>query len=472
MATHTQQTRSTQPLEQQDPDKSLRALKDLAGQVVELARKRGAPAAEAFVQRSRQASATVRNGEIERLSEASSKGLGLRIIHNGRLGFASTTDFSRPALEELIDRAIALAKAAAPDDANVLPSASQLSLDKRPKVERLYDPKVADLDPGWKLKAAYQLEQAARDEDPRCDNFEGSGAGESLSEYALASSEGLLDAERGTFVYLWCAPVAKDGDSLQTAYWSDYRRHLAKLDSAEAVGREAARRTVRMLGARKIATCRVPVVFDPQMAASFIGSLASAFNGDLVLKGASFLGDKLGQQIASPLLTLVDDATLPGALASGAFDGEGVPTRRFPLIEDGKLLAFMYDSRSAHKAGTVSTGHAQRGYSSLPSIGPSNLLVKEGASSLEELIAPIKKGLFVTSMLGRGANTITGDYSRGANGLWIENGKLSYPVQEVTVAGGLIDMLQSIDAVGSDLTMRGSIAAPSIRFSELAVAGE
>lgn len=452
-------------------DTSLNALKDLAQQVVERARKHGATAAEAFVERSRQASASVRNGEIEKLTEAASKGLGLRVIHEGRLGFASTTDFSTGAIDELVSRAVALAQAAAPDEANVLPSAERLSLQNRPRVERLFDPAVAELDPGWKLKTAYALERAAREEDSRCDNFEGSGAGESVSEYALASTEGLVDAERGTFVYLWCAPVAKDGESFQTAYWSDYRRHLGELDDAEAVGREAARRTVRMLGARKIPTCRVPVVFDPQMAASFFGGLTGAVNGDMVFKRASFLADKLGQRIAATGVTLVDDATIPGALSSGAFDGEGVPTARLPIIENGVLQAFLYDTRTAQKAGTRSTGHAQRGYSSLPSIGPSNLLVQPGTMSPEEILKPIQRGLYVTSMLGRGANTVTGDYSRGASGLWIENGQLTYPVQEVTVAGPLLDMLQAIDAVGSDLTMRGSIGAPTIRFAELAVAG-
>lgn len=445
-------------------------LRDLATRVVELARKRGVKEAEAFCERSREASATVRNGEIEELSEASSKGLGLRVVSAGRLGFASTTDFEPAALERLVDRALALAKEAAPDPANALPTAKELA-GERLRVSRLYDDAVAELDPGWKLRTAYALEQAARAEDPRCDNFEGSGAGEAVSEYAIASSHGLVDSERGTHVFLWCAPVARAGDSLQTSSWSDHQRNFADLDSAEAVGREAARRTVRMLGARSLASCRVPVVFDPVMAAGFFGSIVGALSGDLVYKRSSFLGNLRGEQVASSLVTLVDDGRIPAGLGSGAFDGEGLPTRRTPLLTAGRLEGFLYDTRTARKAKTASTGHARRGYASLPHIGPTNLRLEPGQLTQAELIRPIRQGLLVTTMLGRGANVVTGDYSRGANGLWIENGEIAGPVQEVTVAGSLLQMLKSIDAVGSDLLTRGSVGAPSIRFAELSVGG-
>lgn len=446
-------------------------LRELAVRVVELARKAGAKEAEAWVERSRQASCSVRTGEIEELTEASSKGLGLRVIDRGRLGFASTTDFGAQGLDELVRRAVALARESASDRANALPDEKLLRPDERPRVERLFDDEVASLDPGWKVRTAFELERAARAEDPRCDNFEGSGAGEAVTEYAIASSHGLVDSERGTHVYLWCSPVAREGDQLQTSSWSDHRRFLSELETPEAVGRTAARRTVRMLGARKVPSCRVPVVFDPMMAAGFFGGLLGAFSGDLVYKKASFLGDRLGKQIAASSVTLVDDPRLPGGIGSSAFDGEGVPTRRLPLIEGGVLQAFLYDTRTARKAKARTTGHARRGYSSLPSIGASNVLLSPGTSSPEEIIRSIDRGLFVTNMLGRGANVVTGDYSRGANGLWIENGELTFPVQEVTVAGTLLEMLQSIDAVGSDRMVRGRVGASTIRFAELAVGG-
>ncbi len=445
-------------------------LRDLAARVVELAKKAGATEAEAFVERSREASATVRCGEIEELSEASSKGVGLRVIVGGRLGFASTTDFEPGALQTLAARAVALAKEAAPDPANVLPSGRDLQGDATP-VPALFDDAVAELDPGWKLRAAFEMERAATAQDARCNNFEGSGAGEGVSEYAIAGSHGRVSSDRGTHVYLWCAPVAREGESLQTASWSDSRRSFAELDAPEAVGREAARRTVRMLGARKIDTCRVPVVFDPLMAAGFFGALSGAVNGDLVHKKASFLGSLLGQQVAARSVTLVDDSRLPGGLASGAFDGEGVPTRRLPILEKGVLKAFLYDVRTARKAKAKTTGHARRGYASLPSVGPSNLRLEPGTLSGEEIIRSVRQGLYVTSMLGRGANVITGDYSRGANGVWIENGELTFPVQEVTVAGNLLQMMKSIDAIGSDVVVRGSVGAPTVRFAELAIGG-
>ena len=446
-------------------------LKSLAAQVVELARKHGATEAEAFVERSREASVSVRGGHIEELSEAASKGIGLRVIHEGRLGFASTTDFDAPALTQLVSRAVALAQESAADQSNALPDEALLDLTNRPRVEGLFDDAVANLEPGWKLRVAFEMERAAQAQDARCNNFEGSGAGEAVSEYAIANSHGLVDSERGTHLFLWCSPVAREGDSLQTSSWSDHKRHLADIDTAESVGREAARRTVRMLGARKAETARVPVVFDPMMAAGFFGSLAGAVNGDLVHKRASFLGGKLGETIAPSLVTLTDDPRRPKGLGSGAFDGEGVPTRRTPIIEAGVLRSFLYDVRTARKAGARTTGNARRGYSSLPSIGPSNLVVEAGATSPKELLRGIRRGLYVTTMLGRGANVVTGDYSRGANGLWIEDGELTYPVQEVTVAGHLLQMLQAIDAVGNDLTFRGAVGAPTIRFAELAVGG-
>jgi PmbA protein len=445
-------------------------LRDLATQTVELARKAGAREAEVYVERSREASATVRAGEIEELSEASSKGLGLRVVVDGRLGFVSTTDFERSALEQLVRRAVALAREAAPDPANALPGTRELKGERSP-IPGLFDDAVAELDPGWKLRAAFEMERAAMAQDARCNNFEGSGAGEAVSEYALASSHGFVGSERGTHVFLWCAPVAREGESLQTASWSDHRRHFAELEPPESVGREAARRTVRMLGARKTETARVPVVFDPLMSAGFFGALTGAVSGDLVYKGASFLGKLLGQQVATSELTLVDDGRLAGALGSSAFDGEGVPTRRLPIIEAGVLKNFLYDVRTARKAGTRTTGHARRGYASLPSIGPTNLRIQPGAKSPEQIIREVRRGLYVTSMLGRGANVVTGDYSRGANGLWIENGELTFPVQEVTVAGNLLEMLKAIDAFGSDLTVRGAVGAPTIRFAELAIGG-
>jgi PmbA protein len=441
----------------------------LAQRVVEMARKSGAREAEAYAEKTREASVKVRDGEIEDLTEATGKGLGLRVIKEGRLGFAYTSDFSDAALEAFVQRALALAKAAAKDPNNKLPSGRGLK--KLPATEGLYDPAVADLDPGWKIRAAREAEAAARAADLRIQKFDAAGAGEYVAESAVASSHGVAAESRGTYVYVYAAPVATDGAQLQTSYWLDYKRHFADLETPEAVGRRAAERAARMLGARKAKTTRVPVVFDPFMAASFIAGLAGAVNGDMIYKKASFLAGRLGEPVASPLVNIVDDGLLARGLATSPFDGEGVPRRRTPIIEDGVLKSFLYDSYTARKAGAATTGSASRSYASLPSIGVSNFFMPAGATPAAEIVRGVKDGFYVTAMLGRGANTVTGDYSRGANGLWIVDGELAYPVQEVTVAGHLLEMLKAIDAVGDDLDFRGAIAAPTIRFAELTVSG-
>jgi PmbA protein len=246
---------------------------------------------------------------------------------------------------------------------------------------------------------------------------------------------------------------------------------LSRLEDPEQVGRTAARRAARMLGARKPKTQKVPVVFDPQMAAGFIAGLSGAVNGMLVHKKSSFLASLRGKTVAPAHVTIVDDATLDKGIATRPFDGEGVASQTTPIIEKGVLKNFLYDATTANKAKAKSTGSASRGWASLPGIGTSNFYLSAGTDDPEGIIAGVKNGLYVTSMLGRGADVITGVYSRGANGLWIEDGELAYPVQEVTVSGNLLEMLAGLDAVGTDLDFRSSTAAPTIRFAELVVSG-
>jgi PmbA protein len=443
---------------------------ELAKKLVQRARRRGADQAEAFIETGREASCRVREQEIQDLSEATSKGLGVRVVCKSRLGFAYTSDFSPASLEEAVDRAIALAKAAAPNRHHGLPGKKELAA--KTKDSGLFDEAVASLPAEWKIRAALEMEKAGKGLDPRITTFESVGAGEAVSETLLASSEGFTGAFRGTMVYLYAMPVASDGKQLQTSYWMDTKRFFSDLEAPEAVGREAARRAVRMLGARRVKSQRVPVVFDPMMAASFVSSIAGAANGDAVFKKSSFLAPLLGKKIGPDHLTLVDDGLLPRGLGSSPFDGEGVPTRRTAIIDQGVLTSFLYDSFTARKAKARPTGNASRGYRTLPSIGTNNLYLEAGCRSPEELVRGVKRGLYVTAMLGHGANLVTGEYSRGANGLWIEDGELTHPVQEVTVAGDLRQMLLGIDAVGNDLQFRGQAAAPTIRFAELTVSGE
>lgn len=442
----------------------------LAKQVVARAKKKGAKQAEAWVEVGRESSVRVRDGQIEDLTQATGKGVGLRVFVQGKLGFAYSSDFSDAALDGIVARAVELAKSAAANPLNGLPEKKAYA--GRAVVGQLYDPKVAGLDPEWKIRAALEVEKAGKSYDPRIKTFDSVGAGESISEVHFANSEGQSGEYEGTYVYLYAVPVATDGSQLQTSYWVDYKRFFDDLEPAESVGKEAARRAVRMLGAKKVKTQAVPVVLDPLMSASFIGSVAAAANGDAVFKKSSFLVGKLGEQIAAKNVTLVDDGLYPKGLGTAPFDGEGVPTRRNALIEGGVLKAYLYDAFTARKAKAATTGSASRGYRSLPHIGTHNLYLEPGGQPPEEIIKGVKNGFYVTAMLGHGLNLVTGEYSRGANGLWIRDGELAEPVQEVTVAGNVLSMLEGIDAIGSDLTFRGSTGAPTLRFRELAVSGE
>ncbi len=442
----------------------------MAKKLVHRATRKGARQAEVFLEVGRQSRCRVREGQIEDLTEATSKGVGIRVICKDRLGFAYTSDFEPDSLNRFVDRALALAEAAAPNKLNGLPSRNELK--HRVNVGALYDPQVAALPGDWKITASLEMERAGKAVDPRISTFESVGAGENSSEVVIASSEGLLDGYSGTYVYLYAVPVASDGAQLQTSYWMDYKRFFKELDSPEEVGREAARRALRMLGAKTVKSQKVAVVFDPIIAASFVESIASAANGDAVFKDSSVFSPLLGKKIAPDNLNIFDDGLLPRGLGTAPFDGEGVPTRRTPIIERGVLRHFLYDAFTARKAKARTTGNAARGYNSLPSIGTNNLYLEAGDQSPEEIIRGIANGFYVTAMLGGGADIVTGQYSRGANGLWIENGELAYPVQAVTVAGQMTEMLKQIDAIGNDLQFRGSTGAPTLRFPELTVAGE
>lgn len=441
----------------------------VAAALVERAMARGASQAEAYVQVGRQSDVRVRDGAIEDLTQATSKGVGLRVIVRGRLGFAYTSDFEPAALERFVDRTLVAAEVAERNRAYELPRAAELG--RRATLAPLFDPAVAALAPDWKIKAALEMERALRAVDPRIKTVDSVGAGESTGELAVVSSEGLCETAEGTSVYLYASPVAEAEGQLQTATWFDHKRFLDDLDAPEQVAREAARRVLRMLGARKIPSERLPVVLEPSVAASFVGAIAAAASGDAVFKGASFLARRLGERIAPDFVSIVDDGLLPRGLASNPFDGEGVATRRNAILERGVLRTFLYDATTAHKAKVQSTGNAVRGYRSLPHVGTHNLFLEAGDRPPEAIIGSLERGLYVTAMLGHGANTVTGEYSRGANGLLIEHGELTSPVQEVTVGGDLLDMLGRIRELGSDLEFRGSVTAPTICFEELAVSG-
>lgn len=335
----------------------------LAKRLVQRARAKGARQAEAFLEVGRQSTCRVRDGQLERLTEATSKGVGLRVIRRDRLGFAYTSDFERASLDAFVDRALALAEAAAPSKLNGLPGRKELPA-KQADAGELFDREVADLPSDWKIHTALEMERAGRAVDPRITTFDSVGAGDYVSEVYLASSEGFSGGYAGTYVYLYATPVASESGQLQTGQWIDYKRFLGELESPEAVGRRAAQRALRMLGARKVKTQRVPVVLDPLVAASFVSSIASAASGDLVHKRSSFLAPLLGKRVGPSWLAVVDDGLRPRGLSTAPFDGEGVPSRRTPIIEGGVLRSFLYDTFTARKAGAKTTGNAARGYRS------------------------------------------------------------------------------------------------------------
>jgi PmbA protein len=288
----------------------------------------------------------------------------------------------------------------------------------------------------------------------------------------LANSHGFVGEYRRSYCSVAAVPIAQDDKGMQRDYWYSVARSLAKLDSAEQVGKEAARRTLRRLGARKVKTAHVPVVLDPMVAGSILGHIFEGVNGDSVYRGESFLAGKLGEKIAGPNVTIVDDGTMPGGFGTSPFDGEGIPTRRTLVIENGILKSYLLNTYTAKKLGLETTANASRGLAGTPGIGPGNYFLEPGTKTQNQIIADIKDGLYVTEFLGHGANLVTGDYSRGASGIWIVNGELAYPVEEITVAGNLKDMFCNISEIGSDLEFRGSVASPTIRIDGLTVGGE
>jgi PmbA protein len=258
---------------------------------------------------------------------------------------------------------------------------------------------------------------------------------------------------------------------MQRDFWYAVQRQFSRLESPESVGREAARRAVRRLGARKLSTRRAPVIFDPETAGSLLGNLCSAVSGHALYKGASFLIGQLGTRLAPEFVTIYDDGRRPGGLGSRPFDGEGLPTRKTTVVDSGVLTSYLLDTYSGRKLGLASTGNASRAVGESPSAGPTNFYLVPGAASPEEIIRSVRGGLYVTELIGFGVNMVTGDYSRGAAGQWIENGELAYPVEEITIAGNLKHMLANIETVGSDLEFRGRIASPTMKIREMMIAG-
>ena len=441
----------------------------LALDLLAKAKRSGATAADIIIAEGETFSVQVRLGAVDRLTKAWEKHLGLRVFVGKRSASTSTSDFSADSLNALVAETCTLAKAVVEDPVSGLPEADQMA-GERPDLD-LYDP--TRLNTEQQIDLAKRVEAAAMSTDERVTNSEGGDFDSSSGRVVLGNSHGFLGEYQSSSFSMSASPVATDPETgaMQRDSWYDVQRKFSKLNSPEAVGLEAARRTVRKLGARKVATQRVPVVFDAEMAGSLMGNLCGAVSGYSLYKGASFLAGQLGKSLAPDYVTVYDDGRIVGGLGSRPFDGEGLPTRKTTVVERGVLKSYLLDAYSGRKLGMASTGNASRSVGENPSVGPTNFYLAPGARTAQEIIKTVKQGLYVTDLIGFGINMVTGDYSRGASGFWIEGGELAYPVEEITIAGNLKDMFAGIEMVGSDLVFRGRIASPTVKIAEMMVAG-
>jgi len=443
---------------------------DLLSDVINQAINLGATDAEAIASESTEFSVEVRLGEIEKLQEAASRGIGLRVLCEGRQASCSTSDVSPEGIEELIANAVEMAKRTSVDEAAILPAREELATEISDL--GLFDPAIAELSPERKIEMARAVEDAARGFDPRIVNSEGGACHTKVGKMTLVNSLGFAGYYLATTCNLLTVPIAKEGEQMQVGFWGDRQRKLDALDSPEEIGREASRRAIRKLGGQQAATREVPIIFENGAAEDLLGDFFDAVEGGAIFRRSSFLVGQLGEQIASPLLTIVDDGTIRNALGSRPFDGEGLKTRRTVVVENGVLKNYLLDCYTGRKLNLSSTANASRGLTGAPSVGVGNFFIAPGVFVPEEIIASVKEGFYVTEMIGFGFNPVTGDYSRGAAGLWIENGKLTFPVEEVTIAGNLKEMLKGIEMVGNDLRFRGNIAAPTIKLNRMMVSGK
>ncbi|MBS1853687.1 MAG: TldD/PmbA family protein [Acidobacteria bacterium] len=446
-------------------------LKELAQDLVARAMKAGATAAECVVREGDEFSTLVRKGQVETLKESGSRAIGVRVFNGSRAASTYSSDFSRDGLERMLKSAIELSKITSEDPFAGIPEREQLGAISGDL--NLYSDDVYSLPGEQRIEYARRCEKAALDYDPRIKNSEGGSFDAATGQKILANSHGFVGEYRRSYCSVSAVPIAQTDDgAMQRDFWYSVARSLKNLDSPEEVGKIAAQRTVRRLGGRKVKTAHVPVVLDPLVATSLLSHIYEGVNGDSVYRGASFLAGKLGEKIAADHVTVIDDGTIPGGFGTTPFDGEGIPTRRTVVIENGVLKSYLLNTYTAKKLKLQTTGNASRGLAGTPGIGLGNYFLQPGTKTPKQLIGEIQDGLYVTEFLGSGANLVTGDYSRGASGLWICGGELAYPVEEITVAGNLKEMFRNISEIADDLEFRGSVASPTLRIDGLLVGGE
>jgi PmbA protein len=439
----------------------------LTRELVGKAQKMGADGAEVYLETSRNLSVEVRDGEIETIEEASSAGIGFRILVGGRLGFSHTNDLNNKALEDTISKAIGYAKLTTPDEANILPEKSEAS-----QIEGLYDSSIVTVPMEKKIRLALDLEKAALSK-PGISKSSGAAYGDADGQVFIANSNGLSGYYKASGCSLGVSVVAEKEDQKNTGWEYCSRRFFSDLLPVGEIADVAALKAVELLDPVMIPTQRASVIFDPDEAFSLLGGIITAINGEKIMQGASFLKNSLDQTIASALLTMVDDGLRVKGMGSAPFDGEGVPTMKRILIDKGVLKGFLYNTNTAKRAGVISTGNASRsGFNTLPGIGIHNLVVEAGPHTPEDIIKATVKGLLVKEVTGYGINPVNGNFSGGASGLWIENGEIKHAVKGVTIAGSAAEILGAIDMMANNLDFNRTMAAPTFRVSEMQIGGK
>ncbi|MFN3986471.1 MAG: metalloprotease PmbA [Rhodocyclaceae bacterium] len=433
-------------------------LREIAQDALNYARSRGATDCEVDVSEGFGQTASVRVGEVDTIEYNRDKGLGVTAYVGQQRGHASTSDFSPEAVRAAVDAALSIARFTAADPCAGLAEAE------------LFATHCPDLDlhHPWRLSVEDAIEMARRCEDaayavgPEISNSEGASVSSQESQFVLANSAGFMGGFASSRHSVSCSVIAGEGDAMQREYWYDSRRDAADLEAIEAIGRKAGERALARLGARKIDTCEVPVLFEAPLAVSLLGNLVQAISGGALYRKSSFLLDSLGKQVLSPIINISERPHLPKGFGSSWFDDEGVATRDREIVVDGILQGYFLSSYSARKLGMQTTANAG---------GSHNLIVKPGSLGLDGLLAQMDRGLLVTELLGHGVNYVTGDYSRGAAGFWVENGRIAHPVEEITIAGNLREMFAGIVAVGNDALARGAKHCGSILIDRMTVAG-
>jgi PmbA protein len=434
------------------------SLQAVAAQAVALARRQGADQAEVGVSYEEGLSVTVRMGELESVERQRDRGLAITVYRNQCKGSASTTDFSATSIEETVRKAISIGSFTTADEYAGLADAELMA--KNPRDLELYFPWDVDVDQATEL--ALRSENAARSLDARIANSEGASVSSGVGQRVYANSHGFVGSYPTSTHSMSCSVLAKAGESLERDYWYTVSRHPDDMETPEQVGQEAARRAVQRLGARTLSTRKVPVLYPAELAKGLFGHLIAAVRGTAQYRRASFLLDAAGKEILPSFIDIEEDPFIPRALASAPFDAEGVQTRRRKIVEAGVLQGYVLSSYSARRLGLTTTGNAG---------GVHNLLVKPTAGSLADLIKDCDEAFVVGELLGQGVNTVTGDYSRGAAGFWVERGAIVHPVHEVTIAGNLNDLFREIQAVGSDIDARGTVRCGAVRVDGLTLAG-